>query len=152
MKNKVVEQGKIILAREGLDAEGWKVVIDERPRMRGGQCRTKKKEIGISAWVVDNNDWPQVYEILVHEIAHGLCPGHRHDKIWKQTCIRLGGSGERCWQDSDNLKGSKPSKKKEPKYSATCSNCKTVHFKHRLRRRATYFCKCNGAELSWNSR
>ena len=151
MRAKLINDGNQILTSEGLCDTGWKIVIDEHPTVRGVACRIKKREIGVSAWLVENNSWAQIFNILVHEIAHALCPGHNHDKVWKQTCLRLGGTGKRCWNKSDGLKGSTRGPKQKPKYTATCPACEMTHKAHRLRKDATYYYKCNRVPLSWEN-
>ena len=32
----------------------------------------------------------QIREVIVHEVAHAICLGHHHDKVWKKTANALG--------------------------------------------------------------
>ena len=46
-------------------------------------------------------------ETVPHEVAHTVCQafpqfGHQHNPGWKRVCIALGGTGERCYKESDS--------------------------------------------------
>ena len=53
--------------------------------------------ITISKPLAELNDDETVKQVVLHEIAHALTPGHGHDTTWKQKCLELGGNGERCY-------------------------------------------------------
>lgn len=101
----------------------WKLVWDTKPTTnRLGQCRYKKKEIGISlksALILPEN---QVKDTILHEIAHALTPGHHHDNIWKNKCRELGCRPERYADVKlDSLY----------KYKGACSHCNSIKFSNR---------------------
>lgn len=75
----------------------WKLVWDTRPTThRLGQCRYRRKEIGISIKPAKLLAMNEVIDTILHEIAHALTPGHHHDNVWKQKCIELGCRPVRC--------------------------------------------------------
>ena len=82
---------------------GWTVVFD-RSKHRAGQCRYGKLELGFSAYLFAVWEWDHITNTILHEIAHALCPGHHHDKVWRNTFIMIGGSGKRCWGDQGEIK------------------------------------------------
>jgi hypothetical protein len=49
----------------------------------------------------------EIREVILHEIAHALTPGHNHDIYWKLEARRLGIQGDRCATPS-NIPGGEP--------------------------------------------
>jgi hypothetical protein len=59
-----------------------------------GLCDYERKTIMIDKsrfWLLS---WEQLKEIILHEVAHALCPGHGHDEVWKAKAIEIGCSGQ----------------------------------------------------------
>ena len=77
-----------------LKLQGWILKMDH-PKTRLGQCDHQKKIVSISSYLMrgPSCNYKKVKQTLLHEIAHILTPGHKHDLIWKKQCIRLGGDG-----------------------------------------------------------
>jgi len=74
-----------------LDLDGWKLMLDPRPRRRLGQCRYSKREIGLTKAFVELNTWDLVAQTLLHECAHALVgPGYAHGPVWKRKARELG--------------------------------------------------------------
>src|SRR5690242_6700171 len=120
------EAGKLLF-QHGLTAKGWKLVFDNT-KIRGGQCRYAQKEIGVSAHLFAIWTYEQCIQILLHEIAHALCPGHKHDKVWKAKAKEIGYTGSRCWDSK--AQASYPRKKRARNWIGTCPN---GHIKTRAR-------------------
>lgn len=126
----------------------WTFVIDERPRKRVGQCRYRKREIGLSAWAVDSTmPMDEIEDTIRHEIAHALVgPGHGHDGFWKRMAENCGATPEACASiDEDHLP--------EPLWRGTCQRCGYVFTRHRLKRRwrkdgNSYHDNCRG-KIAW---
>lgn len=38
----------------------------------------------------------EVRDVMLHEIAHALTPGHKHDAVWRATARKIGAKGTRC--------------------------------------------------------
>jgi len=104
-----------LMAEHGLT--GWRLVWD-RSKQRGGQCRYGLKEIGLSAYLFAIWEWDHIENTILHEIAHALCPGHGHDKVWRAKFIAIGGNGKRCWGTDGEAK----IPGREPKYIGRCPN------------------------------
>ena len=83
--NKIEEFAKRELQKYKLHS--WKFVWDTRARVRYGQCRYDKKEIGVSKSMVIINTLEESKNTVLHEIAHALAPGHKHNHVWKQKCL-----------------------------------------------------------------
>lgn len=71
----------------------WTFCIDARSRRsRLGQCREKRREIGVSQWWLNrlqkSHDEDTIVDlvdnVILHEIAHALTPGAGHRRKWQQ--------------------------------------------------------------------
>jgi len=82
-----------LMVAHGL-AEDWYFSFNSN-RRRIGICRyhtgLKTGRIELSIHFVVLNDLPTVRDVLLHEIAHGLTPGHGHDRVFKRKCLEIGG-------------------------------------------------------------
>lgn len=67
----------------------------------------------------------EIRDVILHEIAHALTPGHNHDNVWKATARRIGAKPERCVA---------PSASPEKSIVATCPCGHVVSKGHRLPR------------------
>ena len=38
----------------------------------------------------------EIHDVILHEIAHALTPGHGHDHVWKAACRKVGAKPSRC--------------------------------------------------------
>lgn len=73
--------------------QGWTLTFNRRTTAVG-LCHYAKRQIQLS--VHYNNNVEQVTNTIRHEIAHALWPRDSHGKLWRETFIKLGGTGERC--------------------------------------------------------
>lgn len=73
---------------------GWSIVWDNA-RKRGGQCRYNTRTISLSRLIVPTWEDAEIRNVLLHEIAHALTPGHSHDAVWRRKLISMGGDGSR---------------------------------------------------------
>ena len=86
----------------GLIEEGWSFVWDTRAVRRYGQCRYRKREIGVTKVLANLNTIEETKDVVLHEIAHALTgPGHGHDFVWKRMCRKVGARPERCYTPED---------------------------------------------------
>ena len=112
-------QAERLLFEHGLKDKGWKTVFDNT-KQRGGECRYAQREVGISAHLFAIWTYEQCIQIILHEIAHALCPGHMHDKVWKAKAKELGYTGRRCW-------GSNGEARVQGRWIGRCPNGHEVH-------------------------
>jgi predicted SprT family Zn-dependent metalloprotease len=115
----VFTQAERLLFEYGLKDKGWKVVFDNT-KIRGGECRYAQKEIGVSAHLFAKWSYDHAMQTVLHEIAHALTPGHKHDKVWKAKAIELGHSGNRCYDGE--AQGCYPRRKQARNWIGTCPN------------------------------
>ncbi len=94
--NEIAEFTREMLEKYGLVE--WKLVWDTRPYRRYGRCRYKEKEIGITTRLVLINSLEESKNTVLHEIAHALTPGHRHDDVWKEKCLVVGARPEQYYR------------------------------------------------------
>lgn len=101
---------------------GWRIVWDNA-RKRGGQCRYDTRTISLSRLIVPTWDEAEIRNVLLHEIAHALTPGHSHDAVWRRKLISMGGDGSRTHNNA-TVPG---------RYVAHCDHCGIeVGRRHRL--------------------
>lgn len=78
----------------------------------------------------------EIEEVILHEIAHALTPGHGHNHVWRAAARRIGAKGDRC---------ATPSASPDKAVSGVCTNpdCqKVVSQLHRLPQRVSYHSTC----------
>ena len=87
------------LARFEMDKNGlldWKLDLDHA-KVRAGACFFKEKKISFSRNFIKNSNEVEIYDTILHEIAHALVgPKCGHGIVWKNMAKRLGCSAKRC--------------------------------------------------------
>ena len=124
-----------LMALHGL--HGWRFALNRRKRHLG-LCRYESQTIELSAHLVDRNDWDEIRDTILHEIAHALVgPGHGHGRAWKRKCLEVGASPKRCGQ-ADMPRG---------RWQARCGGCGRQYHRHRRPKRlAGWHCRSCGPE------
>lgn len=109
----------------------WKLLFMRSSRILGN-CNYKYKTIWLSEKFVELNDEHIVKDILLHEIAHALTKGHKHNKIFKAKAISIG-----C----RNINSSVTDKINVPKgnFSYKCPSCNRITEAYRRYKR-THSC------------
>lgn len=145
---------KRLMQEHGLTSPIWGFEWDNSVK-RFGVCKMRRTYdkriyhgvIGLSKQLVLLNNEAKVLDVILHEIAHGLTPGHGHDYVWKQKCIEIGAKPIRCYNgiviDVEVPK---------MRYQAECGGCGVVHQKTRVisTTRKTS-CNCQRGK-SWDNR
>jgi predicted SprT family Zn-dependent metalloprotease len=106
-----------LMETHGLRSAGWHFGWDHG-RRRFGACHYSTKTLTLSHYLVVLNSDEEVRNVILHEIAHALAPGHHHDWVWRSKARSIGCTGDRCY-GSDVLKPKAP-------LTATCKNCGKV--------------------------
>jgi predicted SprT family Zn-dependent metalloprotease len=74
----------------------------DRAIRRFGYCLARQKVISLSQQLVALNEWPQVENTILHEVAHAIAgPGIGHGRAWKEIALRIGCTGERCYNGTE---------------------------------------------------
>jgi predicted SprT family Zn-dependent metalloprotease len=69
----------------------------DNAKKRFGQCLIGgKKSITLSRQLTELNDYVEVRDTILHEIAHAMSPvTSHHDQIWRKNAIAIGCNGQR---------------------------------------------------------
>lgn len=119
-----------LMEKHGLSQTGWKFQFDKSTR-RFGYCNYRKRVVSVSYKLTELNEEKDVRNTILHEIAHALVDFNSgHGPVWKAKHREIGGDGERLYKNHVN--------RPEPRYTATCQNCKRVYRKQRIRRLAQH--------------
>lgn len=88
------------LREHGLIERGWTFKFDNAPK-RFGHCRWVTKEISLSRKLVLLNEEAEVFETILHEVAHALHAEARgrsdHGPEWRRIAQSIGCTGQRCY-------------------------------------------------------
>lgn len=74
----------------GVDLDEWSFEFNNSRRCLG-VCNYSKKTIYLSRAFTEVNTPEMVWDTIIHEIAHAVCPGAKHGPIWVNTYRQLGG-------------------------------------------------------------
>lgn len=122
----ITQLGYQLMDEHGL--YGWNIVWDNA-RNRGGQCRYATRTISLSRLIVPTWEDAEIRNVLLHEIAHALTPGHSHDAVWRRKLISMGGDGSRTHSNA-TVPG---------RWLAICDHCNVeCGRRHRLTRQSQY--------------
>lgn len=104
------------LARQTMDEHGltdWNFGFDNATR-RLGVTIFRTRRIQLSKTFVALNDLSKVHQVILHEVAHALCPpGARHSNVWKQKALQIG-----CMEASSTTTSIQP----PSRYITSCPN------------------------------
>jgi predicted SprT family Zn-dependent metalloprotease len=138
--NKNINKGIAVyeMARAAMNYYGltdWSFSYDHAKR-RMGACHFSKKMITLSKHYVTRNDFANIEDTILHEIAHALDHKKRgtsdHGPKWKAIARQIGCKAARC--------GSAEMPKGRFKYQ--CPNCKMKIHKHRRLKHQNVCLKC----------
>lgn len=66
-----------------------------------GYCDYKNSTVVISTLILEHGNLERICDILLHEMAHIMAPGHKHNKTWRR-CARLLGANDRSTSKSES--------------------------------------------------
>lgn len=79
---------RVLLDQNGLTEWKIRLVMSESSPL--GMCSYEHKVLYLSAHLIDQTHQEIVKDVVLHEIAHALTPGHAHDSIWQAKAKELG--------------------------------------------------------------
>lgn len=85
------------MAEYGFTFGEWAIEFREQGEEynpEAGQCVYSAKTVYISVAWIEDATFETARAILMHEVAHVLTEGSRHNCIWQSLCKSLGGTGE----------------------------------------------------------
>lgn len=120
--------------------QGWHFRID-KAKTRAGICKYHKQEICLSKYFISSQfvTYAAFYNIILHELAHAITPGHGHDNVWQTVARGMGCNGNvHC----------------EPfcahKYVGICKCHDQKHYRHQLKSRSQVRCKTCKTEVEFD--
>lgn len=118
-----------LMAMRQHELDDWSFQWD-RAKARAGQCRFKQRVISMSRPLAERWAPAEVWETLLHEIAHALAgPKAGHGPEWKRVAVSIGARPERCapvGEDTPAIEG---------RYRGACPAGHVI-YRHRLTPRA----------------
>lgn len=67
----------------------WTFAWDSH-RRRYGICRYRSKHISVSLHRARVTSFECTERTILHEVAHAVTPGHKHDDVWRRMAQELG--------------------------------------------------------------
>lgn len=108
----IMTEARQLMNKHGLQNVGLKVI---RSCGAFGNClvshgsrffpqEAKPIRIGLSVRLLPYCKPKEITNVILHEIAHALTPGHKHDYVWQRKFIEIGGDGtakggEHCYAE-----------------------------------------------------
>jgi predicted SprT family Zn-dependent metalloprotease len=91
----VEEAVKLELQKHGL--HDWSLKWNSRSKTQAGACEYLTKKIVLSTAFVARCPEAEVYNTILHEIAHAIVGvSHNHDPVWRNAARAIGCTGDRC--------------------------------------------------------
>jgi len=107
-KNVAYHMARNLMDKHGL---GSIPLVYDRSKSRMGITYWRQVEgvwlttkIGLSSYWTEARPPAEVEATVLHEIAHALTPGHKHDAVWRAKARSLGISSDRCASPSAEAK------------------------------------------------
>ncbi len=120
------------------DLSRWRFALKTHTGSLLGGCNYNVPGIFINKFYAEHNDEEFVIDTLIHELAHALTPGHRHDKVWRKLALDLGCNSRLDWSKIITQPGN---------YQAVCPTCEVVFNKYRKPKYIQgYYCPKCGKE------
>jgi len=138
-----LRQARALMHLHGL--EGWTVKLDNA-KARYGQCCHDTKQISLSRYLTAVRTEAEVYNTVLHEIAHALTPRHRHDAVWQRKFIALGGDGKTHSDLKPEARASLPYR-----YVGTCPNGHTSG-RHKMSKGIKAGASCGQCSRNYDAR
>ena len=110
----------------------YKMVLDNRYRMRAGRCTPDKKEISISPNCVYNHNLKNLTNIIIHEVLHSIFPDTMyHMDEWKEFANKFNKTSysEKYGIIEQFCRLNEELQRKASKYILTCPDCGYIKYR-----------------------
>ena len=108
----------------------WSVTANNR-KSAYGMCNYTYRTISLSKALTPNCTDKAIQDTIIHEIAHALCPGQKHNEVWRRKCIELGGDGKRAGGQDKLSKDATQVMKEISNWTLTCPSCGKINYINR---------------------
>jgi predicted SprT family Zn-dependent metalloprotease len=138
LQSELFSYARDLMREHGL--QGWRV-IPFHSRSNAGECRYGTNTIALSIPLLVNGNASEAdcRNTILHEIAHALVgAGHRHDHVWHQQFVSIGGNGTE-----------KHSIKTAHRYTGVCKCGKSFHRDARSDKMFRLMCRACRGTIVW---
>lgn len=124
--------------------EDWRFIISQKFAARSyGKCYRVSQKIVLAEKFILLNTYNLVRQVILHEIAHALTPGHHHDHVWKAMARSLGIPDTRFTYEAN---------KPKQKFVAICEKCQRIYYRNVRTTKKLYCGNCtrfHSSPLLW---
>lgn len=90
----VSNYAELMMAAYGLMDDGWTIKFLDENRQNAGQVFHTPKLITFTREFIFDTRFENLKELVLHEIAHALCPTGDHNQEWYDKLMEIGGCGK----------------------------------------------------------
>lgn len=83
-----------VMKEHDLFSQGW-VFKWDRATARHGLCTPSTKTISMSRHMTPHRTAQEVHQTMLHEVAHAMTPGEKHNRVWLAKARSIGYTGGR---------------------------------------------------------
>ncbi len=140
LRNEVVQLGRKYLDHHGLD--NWEIGFQNKYQHHLATTFHVPKIIKFTKWYVEYNSYKEIYQTLLHEIAHALVGmGLGHGAVWKAKALEIGVVNPSAFKDRSTFN------MRPAKYTGKC-NCYSK-FTAQRKRKTNGVCRTCLAPIEW---
>lgn len=139
LQSELLKYARDLMREHGL--ETW-TLQTMHSKKTAGQCCASIKSIRLSVPLLVNGSASELdcRNVILHEIAHALTPGHKHDAVWRRKLLDIGGDGKQFHSINTSHR-----------YVGSCSpGCDSkLHRDARSERMTRLICRKCRAKITW---
>lgn len=83
----------LVMEEYGLTQQGWTIKFLDTNEQNAGQVFHRPKLITFTREFIFDTRIENLRELVLHEVAHALCPNGDHTQQWRDKLTEIGGSG-----------------------------------------------------------
>ena len=89
----VTNYALLVMEQYGLIGQGWTIKFLDENKENAGQVFHTPKLITFTREFIHDTRIENLRELVLHEVAHALCPNGDHTQEWRDMLTSIGGSG-----------------------------------------------------------